>query len=167
MSLTGAATIVMWSTVFAMPAQMAAGFLADRLPKPPMLSVLLLIQAASLVIIALADSVTLAYPYAILYGIAIGGRIPLLTTIRGDYFGRRSFATIMGLSQMPTNLAMIVAPILTGYAYDVQGSYLVPFMAFAGLSAGGALLVTTVRRPKPPEPRPAARVARTGKGRLP
>ena len=167
MSLTGAATIVMWSTVFAMPAQMAAGFLADRLPKPPMLSVLLLIQAASLVIIALADSVTLAYPYAILYGIAIGGRIPLLTAIRGDYFGRRSFATIMGLSQMPTNLAMIVAPILTGYAYDVQGSYLVPFMAFAGLSAGGALLVTTVRRPKPPEPRPAARVARTGKGRLP
>ncbi len=167
MSWTGAATITMWTTVFAMPAQMAAGFLADKLPKPPILTVLLLIQAGSLVILAYADSVAMAYPYAVLYGIAIGGRIPLMTAIRGDYFGRRSFATIMGLSQLPNNLAMIVAPILTGYAYDVQGTYFLPFMLFAGLSAGGALLVTTVRRPTLPEARPAAKVARTGKGRLP
>ena len=45
MSLTGAATIVMWSTVFAIPSQMAAGFLADKLPTPRILTVLLLIQA--------------------------------------------------------------------------------------------------------------------------
>ncbi len=167
MSLTGAATIVMWTTVFAIPSQMAAGFLADKLSTPRILTVLLLIQAVSLVILALADTVALAYPYAILYGIAIGGRIPLMTAIRGDYFGRRSFATIMGLSQLPNNIAMIVAPIITGYAYDVQGTYFLPFIVFAGLSAGGALLVTTVRRPRLPEARPAAKVAHTGKGRLP
>lgn len=167
MSLTGAATIVTWSTVFAIPAQLVAGFMADKLPKPPILTLLLFIQAGSLVILAMADSVALAYPYAILYGIAIGGRIPLMTAIRGDYFGRRSFATIMGLSQLPNNLAMIVAPILTGYAYDVQGTYFLPFMVFAALSAGGALLVTTVRRPSLPEPSQVAGVARTGKGRLP
>ena len=141
--------------------------MADKLPKPPILTGLLLLQAVSLVILAMADSVSMAYPYAILYGIAIGGRIPLMTAIRGDYFGRRSFATIMGLSQLPNNLAMIVAPILTGYAYDELGSYYLPFMIFAGLSAGGALLMTTVRRPRLPESQPTARVARTGEGRLP
>ena len=167
MTLTGAATIVTWTTAFAIPAQMAAGFMADKLPKPPILTGLLLLQAVSLVILAMADSVSMAYPYAILYGIAIGGRIPLMTAIRGDYFGRRSFATIMGLSQLPNNMAMIVAPILTGYAYDELGSYYLPFMIFAGLSAGGALLMTTVRRPRLPESQPAARVARTGEGRLP
>ena len=167
MSLTEAASFVTLYTAFAIPSQMMAGFLADRLPKPPILTVLLLIQSVSLVILALADTVAMVIPFAALYGIAIGGRIPLMTAIRGDYFGRRSFATIMGLSQLPNNLAMIVAPILTGYAYDVQGTYFVPFMAFAVLSAAGALLVTTVRRPQLPEAEQPAGVARTGKGRLP
>ena len=79
-----------------LPLQFLSGYIADRLPKPPLICLFLLTQTASLVVIAFAESVFMAYLFALLWGIAFGGRGPLLTSIRGDYFGRKAFATIMG-----------------------------------------------------------------------
>ena len=135
-------------TLLAMPSQMIAGFIADKFPKPPILTVILVIQTGSLVVIAVSDSVATAFLFAILYGISIGGRIPLMTAIRGDYFGRKAFATIMGLSQFPNNLTMIGAPLFAGYMYDVRGSYFIPFITFAVICGVGAVLMTFVRRPR-------------------
>lgn len=90
----------------------------------------------------------MAYLFAILYGIGFGGRIPLLTAIRGEYFGRKAFATIMGLSQFPNNIAMIFAPLFAGFMYDRYESYFIPFLAFSVLAFLGALLMLTVRRPR-------------------
>ncbi|MDP6511849.1 MAG: MFS transporter, partial [SAR202 cluster bacterium] len=81
-------------------------------------------------------------------GIGFGGRIPLLTAIRGEYFGRKAFATIMGLSQMPNNIAMMFAPLFAAYMFDTQGSYMVPFFIFSILNFLGAILVLWVRKPK-------------------
>ena len=83
-----------------------------------------------------------------MYGIGFGGRVPLMTAIRGEYFGRKAFATIMGLSMLPNNIAMIVAPLFAGYMFDTTGSYAVPFTAFALLNYFGAVLVLFVRKPK-------------------
>lgn len=148
LSLSAAGTVVLTYTVVALPAQLVAGYLADRLPKPPVIFVFLLLQATAIAILAMADSVSMAYVFAVLYGIGFGGRIPLLTAIRGEYFGRRAFATIMGLSQFPNNLAMIGAPLFAGYMFDTTGSYVVPFSTFAALNFLGAGFILTVRRPR-------------------
>ncbi|HBF00049.1 MAG TPA: MFS transporter, partial [Dehalococcoidia bacterium] len=52
-----------------------------------MIAVFLAIQGIAIIIIAFADSVPLAYLFALLYGIGFGGRNPLTTAIRGEYFG--------------------------------------------------------------------------------
>jgi MFS family permease len=148
MSLSGAGVVVLTYTAIALPAQFIAGYLADRLPKPPLIFFFLVLQSTAMAIIAVAESVPIAYVFALLYGIGFGGRVPLLTAIRGDYFGRKAFATIMGLSQFPNNIAMIGAPLFAGFMYDTTGSYLIPFLSFAGLSFLGAFLMLFVRRPK-------------------
>ena len=148
LSLTGAGLVVLTYTAIALPAQFVAGWFADRLPKPPVIFVFLMLQAASILIIAVADTLVMAYLFAALYGIGFGGRIPLLTAIRGEYFGRKAFATIMGLSQFPNNNAMIGAPLFAGYMFDVRGSYFIPFSAFAALNFAGAVLMLFVKRPK-------------------
>ena len=143
-----AGMVVLTYTLIALPTQFVAGYLADRLPKPPLIFVFLMLQAMSLVVIALATELRMAFVFAVLYGIGFGGRIPLLTVIRGDYFGRKAFATIMGLSQFPNNIAMIGAPLFAGYMFDTTGSYFIPFVSFSVLSFLGAILVLFVRRPK-------------------
>ena len=82
--------------------------------------------------------------------ISFGGRIPLTTSIRGDYFGRRAFATITGLSFVPNNAFTIVAPLFAGYMFDQRDSYFIPFTIFAAMSYTGAILVLFVRKPKQP-----------------
>ncbi len=148
MSLSSAGLVVMTATVVALPSQFLFGFLADRFSKPPIIFGLLIVQASSIVVIALADGVAAAYVFAVMYGVAFGGRMPLTTSIRGDYFGRRAFATITGLSYVPNNIFTIVAPLFAGYMFDQTGSYVLPFTVFAAMSYTGAVLVLFVRRPK-------------------
>ena len=86
MSLTGAGVVILAFTLIALPMQFLSGYVADRMSKPPLICLFLLTQAAALVVIAYAESVLMAYLFALLWGIAFGGRGPLLTSIRGDYF---------------------------------------------------------------------------------
>ncbi len=171
LSLTAAAFIPLIYTAVALPAQFVAGFVADRYPKQIIILIFLTLQATGILILAFAeapligflrgllsptplgaraDAVATLLPvvmFAVSYGIGFGGRIPLLTAIRGEYFGRKAFATIMGISQFPNNIAMIFAPLFAGYMYDSTGSYLIPFAAFAALAFMGAGLMLTVRKP--------------------
>ena len=146
-SLTGASVVVSTYTGVALVTQFVAGYLGDRLPKPPLILFFLLLQATSLLVLALTESKEMAFVFAGLYGLGIGGRIPLMTAIRGDYFGRKAFATIMGFSMLPNNLGMMVAPLFAGYMFDMRGSYLIPFMGFAAMNFAGALGMLFVRKP--------------------
>ena len=147
-SLSGAAIIPIVYTLVALPAQFLAGYVADRFSKPLVTFVFLVFQASGIMVIAFAETALLAYIFAVLYGVGFGGRIPLLTAIRGDYFGRKAFATIMGLSQVPNNILMIFAPLFAGFMYDLQQSYFVPFFTFSILAFMGAALMLTVKKPE-------------------
>ncbi len=148
MSLSEAGLVVLTYTIVALHAQFVSGYLADRLPKTLMIAFFLAFQGLGILVIALFDSVVMAYLFALMYGIGFGGRSPLTTAIRGEYFGRKAFATIMGISQLPMNIAMIFAPLFAGYMFDTTGSYIVPFALFAALSFMGAILMLFVRKPR-------------------
>lgn len=147
-SLTSAAFIPIFYTLIALPSQFLAGYIADRFPKPIVTFIFLMFQATSILVIAFAETPMMAFLFAALYGVGFGGRIPLLTAIRGEYFGRKAFATIMGLSQVPNNILMIFAPLFAGFMYDLQESYFVPFLTFAILAFMGAALMLTVKKPE-------------------
>ena len=159
MTLPQAGTVELAYTLAALPAQFISGYFADRMPKTLLIAFLMAIQATGILIIALFDGVPMAYLFALLYGIGFGGRVPLTTAIRGEYFGRKSFATIMGVSQLPMNLAMIFAPLFAGYMYDTTRRYVVPFTIFSALCYFGAVLMLFVRKPAPPGAKKGARAA--------
>ncbi|MFH1560536.1 MAG: MFS transporter [Chloroflexota bacterium] len=151
MSMAGAGTVVLTYGVAGSISQVAGGFLGDRLPKQPLIAVFVVIQGMGVLVAATIQTVPGAYLFAVLYGTGLGPRIPLLTAIRGDYFGRKKFATILGVSQLPMNIAMVGAPIAAGYFFDTLGSYMVPFLGLAILNFLGAALILIARKPALPE----------------
>ncbi len=148
MSLTAAGMTTLTYTAVALPSQFASGYAGTRLPKPLLISFFYLLQAIAMTLIAMATMVPVVIVFAVLFGISFGGRVPLTTAIRGDYFGRKASATIMGMSQFASNLAMMGAPLFAGYWFVSRGSYFFPFMSFAALSLAGAVLMLFVRKPK-------------------
>ena len=89
----------------------------------------------------------MAFVFAVVFGIGDGGRNPLTLAIRGDYFGRRAYATILGMSQIPMNITILMAPLLTGVYRDVWGSYNPPFLAMAVVSVLGGLMFLFSKNP--------------------
>ena len=150
MSLGMAGLVVATYTAVALPVQFLSGYLADRIPKQPLIFGFLFIQSISIMVIALATNTYWAFLFALLYGIGFGGHVTLLVSIRGDYFGRKAFATITALSMLPTNLVIIGAPLFAGYMFDTTNSYFIPFITFAAFNLLGSFLILLVRRPKAP-----------------
>ena len=101
MSLPQAGTVVLTYGVAGGIAQLAAGILGDRLPKQPLIAISVAIQGLGMLVVATVTTFSGAYLFAVLYGIGLGARVPLLTAIRGDFFGRRNFATILGSPKCP------------------------------------------------------------------
>ncbi len=154
MSLPQAGTVVLTYGVAGAISQVAAGFLGDRVPKQPLIFVSATVQGLGMVVAATITTFSGAYLFAVLYGIGLGARVPLLTAIRGDFFGRRNFATILGVSQVPMNFAMVGAPIAAGYLFDTLGSYSIAFYGLAVFNFLGAGMILISRRPSLPERQP-------------
>ena len=79
--------------------------------------------------------------FAIFWGIGYGGRTPLITAIRGDYFERSAFATLFGLSGMVMNVGTTSGPIIAGLIYDVYGSYTTALWGLTIIAFCGCLLL--------------------------
>ncbi len=142
--------IVTVYTATAMVFQLVGGYIGDRWPKNLALFVFSSIQAAAIVMLTLAASLLSFYLFALLFGIGFGGRNPLTTAIRGEYFGRASFGRILGLSTVPMNVLLLIGSPLAGYMRDVQGTYDMAFLLLAGLNFLGGVLFLLARRPQLP-----------------
>ena len=106
------------------------------------------IQGLSIFVLLVADSTAVVFLYAVLLGIGFGGRVPLIIAIRGTYFGRRSFASITGISQIPMNLFQLAAPLFAGIVFDITGSYTMPFATIACICIFGGSLFGFLGEPK-------------------
>ncbi len=150
-SLETAALVLTTYTSTSMVFQIIGGFVGDRVPKNVALMVFTLVQSSSVFVLTFGPATLgVAYGFAVIFGIGFGGRSPLTTSIRGDYFGRKSFGKIMGVSQVPMNVLLLIAPIFAGLMRDWQGNYTVAFAVLGGLGVFGALMFLFATRPKPP-----------------
>tara|TARA_Y100001934_G_scaffold180698_1_gene213736 strand:+ start:517 stop:1827 length:1311 start_codon:yes stop_codon:yes gene_type:complete len=147
LTLTTASYIETTYSVVALPSLFISGWLGDKVSKKYLITLFLVLQGISTFVLAFSSGLGFAILFAILYGIAFGGRIPLMTSIRGEYFGRKAFATIMGWSMLPNGILMAIAPVWAGWMFDSYGSYTIPFVTYATLSIIGSVIMLFARKP--------------------
>ena len=142
--------IVAVYTAVSLVFQLLGGYLGDHLPKNVTLFVFTSLQGAAVVLLAFTSSLGGFYLFAILFGAGFGGRNPLTTAIRGEYFGSAAFGKILGISTVPMNVLLLTAPPMAGYMRDVQGNYDTAFLILAVLNFIGAALFLVARKPRLP-----------------
>ena len=128
--------------------QFFGGWIGDRMPKNIALFIFTGLQGVGVIFLVLGPHIFYFYAFAVLFGIGFGGRTPLTTAIRGDYFGRASFGKILGISTVPMNLLLLISGPLVGFMRDGIGDYNNAFLLMAGLNLLGAALFLIARRPK-------------------
>jgi len=151
LSDTSAATIIPIMALSSFSFQIIGGFMGDRVSKRAIVPILILLQALSLVLLSAAVGYVGALAFALIWGIGFGGRTPILHAMRGDYFGRKHFGVILGMSAVPMAIGMMSTPVIVGRVYDNTGSYDSSLFTLAGscvIAAATILLATKPATPK-------------------
>ena len=158
-SLLQVGFIVSLYNFVALPFQFAGGYIGDRIPTNVALFLFTALQGIGVVLITIDTSIYMFYVFAILFGIGFGGRTPLTTAIRGEYFGRASFGKILGISTVPMNILLLISAPMAGFMRDQLGDYQWAFLTLAILNGVGAVLFLIARKPRLPAASPAPAVA--------
>ncbi len=134
-----------WATavlgVVSIVGRLGMGALADRIGQRTVYAGGLVALAASFVVLARADSLLFIAIFLGLYGPAYGGLATLMLSIRADYFGRQSFATIGGLMTPVMTIGTLSGPIFAGWVFDTSGSYRGALYVFAAAMALALILL--------------------------
>jgi MFS family permease len=146
-----AASVLGLMVLMSLPGRLIFGWIGDIFGKKYLLFICSLLQAVGMWIFIHADTVTMLYLFVVVYGLGYGGAIPLMHGFRADLFGRRIFATMMGISMAMTILPTVGAPILLGYLYDITLSYSFGFYVLLVLISLSGFVFLLIRQPKPPE----------------
>ncbi|MBM3946111.1 MAG: MFS transporter [SAR202 cluster bacterium] len=117
-----AATMFGLISLVALPCSLLWGMVADRWPSHRVYGVSVAVSALGLAILTWSTTPWYLYLFVLCWGVA-DGAVPVMITITGDLFGRRSFATLRGIQSSIFALLGFATPIFAGVVYDRTGSY--------------------------------------------
>ncbi len=122
--------------------------LGERFDKRLVCVATMLMHASGLLMLTYATGPTMLVMFALLHGGAWGLRGPFMQAIRADYFGRRSFGMITGLSSLIIVIGQIGGPMLAGVFADWTGNYRAGFTVLAALAGLGSFFFLFAKPPK-------------------
>ena len=115
---------LMFSLMFflSIPIRLGVGYLGDRFPLQPMMGGGMVAAALAVLAMLVLEGNTAVYLFVGLMALEQGGSTLNFVAL-GNFFGRTSFGTLMGIISTAFNLGMLVSPIYAGIVFDRSGSY--------------------------------------------
>ncbi|MBI2935928.1 MAG: MFS transporter [Chloroflexi bacterium] len=146
----GATVILAWSFV-GIPAVLAAGFLAERLPIRYLLTVVYLGLALGVGVLSQVRSLEMAFLFAAVHGTFLGAMPLLQNLVVADYYGRGSLGVIRGFVTPFQMFGNSLGPLAAAFVFDTTGSYaaiLAVFMVLLALAGTSMLAALPPRIPR-------------------
>lgn len=146
-SLGFVGAIITIMTVMQIFGLLGVGFFGDRYNKRIVSAACMVLHAISLLLLAYAENMWMVIAFAVLHGIAMGVRGPLIQAIRADYFGVKNYGVVMGWSLVIVTTGMAIGPVFAGYMADQTGSYVSAFTVMAIIGGLGSILLLLAKKP--------------------
>ena len=143
---TAAAGILSIIGAGSIAARIIVGILLDRIGSRRALMLCFVPLITSLVWLQFADSLWKLYLFAAIYGLSHGGFFTLVAPVVAQLFGTRSHGAIFGVIMAGGGVSGALGPLLTGRAFDVLGSYRLPFLIIVGMAIVALLLISSLTR---------------------
>jgi len=132
------ALVVAFVALTSIPLRVFLGWVGDKWAKQKMVSITMFLGAASLMILLLPGAgIGRLLVFAALFAFP-EGVIGMSWSLIGDYFGRKSFATLRGVGDAAGSFMSAGTPVFLGWMYDTTGSYrdaLIPMVALYLITA--------------------------------
>ena len=108
---------------------LAAGWLADRMPRRTLLGFVYAVRALSLVMLINLASPQLLFVFAVIFGLADFSTVAPTYSLGAEYFGAdRGAGTIVGILSLSHQIGSAVGAGTAGLLYQLTGSYNTPIL---------------------------------------
>jgi len=123
------------------------GGIADWLGRELSLVAMFAGMALALVIWSVSTGFWPLAAFAFLFGVAYGGWVALLPAVVMDYFGGRNVSGLIGVLYTSVGFGTLIGPSVSGFAFDVTGSYTIPIVASIAANVIAAGITVATSRP--------------------
>jgi sugar phosphate permease len=144
-----AAAMLAIMALMSLPSHLLVGWIADQVSKPRLMGACMAIGTASLLFLAYGKSEWSLWVFTILFTF-MEAIFPVGWATVGDFFGRKSFATIRGTMSFFYLWGPALGPVITGAIYDRYHSYAPMMSAFIALALIASCLYASLVKPPSP-----------------
>jgi MFS family permease len=144
-----AALLLATMALMSLPCHLLVGWIADQVSKPRLMGLCMGIGAASIFFLAYGDGEWALWVFTLLFTF-MEAIFPVGWATVGDFFGRKSFATIRGTMSFFYLWGPALGPVITGAVYDRYQSYAPLMSAFVALSLISGVLYMSLKKPQAP-----------------
>ena len=131
--------------------RLGTGLLIDRFSPQRIQTVILLLSAIGIVLLAFASTPVVALCGAAILGVGLGSEADVAPYLLARYFGRRHFSMLYGLTWTAYAIGGATGPLTMGRLYDIAGSYQIRFVLYMACAAFGAMALSLLLREKKSE----------------
>jgi MFS family permease len=130
----------------------AVGAFGDRIEPRYLFAVSIALVAAGLLLIVNARGPVSLWAFGVCFGVGWGGGLTCLMTVLANYYGPKAYPAAVGVALAVQPTVSAISPALSGYLYDIRGSYAPTLYTLAALCFVSAILMTRARPPVRPAP---------------
>jgi MFS family permease len=143
--LAGAATIFVVIGAVDIVGRLVMGNAADRIGNRRTFIIGFALMVVALFWLVIAKEKWMFYAFAVAFGFAYSTMGTSISPIAARLFGLRSHGLIYGVAALGGSLGGAVGPLLTGYIFDITGSYEIAFLVCAAIGLVGLMLTVLLR----------------------
>jgi MFS family permease len=145
-----AATWVMALNLCVPIGRLIFGSAGDFTNKRHLIATGITLQALGLILFSFigADRIWLLVLFLLTFAIGSGGPIILRVALQADYFGTKHYGAIFGLMSTVILVGGLASPYITGWVFDVTGSYRQAWQLFALVTLPSIPLILLAKPPK-------------------
>ena len=126
---------------FGIVGRIGSGFIADRIGGLPTLMLGSALQGVALLLYLLYDGLVSLYVISAVFGLFQGGIVPSYAIIVREYFPAKEAGARIGIILMASLLGMALGGWMSGYIFDLTGSYQAAFFNGLGWNAVNGTIV--------------------------
>lgn len=120
--------------------RLVLGVGSDRIGNKRGLVISFVLLLVSVLLLQFAREMWSLQIFAVLFGLANGGVIVLMSSVGADLFGLRAHGAILGIYTFLFSVGGAIGSVVSGRIFDIANSYHLAFWVFAALGAVGLIL---------------------------
>lgn len=141
-----AASVLSTIGAVSMLGRITMGYTNDKIGGRRSLIICFLLLVSSLVWLQLvADCAWMFFLFAAIYGFAHGGFFTVMSPTIAELFGTIAHGQLFGTVLFCGTIGGSIGPLLTGYIFDITGSYGIAFITLSALALTGLALIFCLR----------------------